>query len=252
MDGARVEFSAGAGAMTGCVQVPGDVADTHGPRRAGPGERELEHGANDIGLDGIDGQLALRCSTDRVGFDGSVSERNRPSVGVAAPGGRGHSAHRADARIVGFPLVGKPENQPGSLVADVFGKRTDADAMGGELADGDLLFEEIPECAGDRVHEHGIDRVGAVLASCEHLLQFGSIERARTLAGITIDADDDQSLAFAVVTQLEFLLLEREPVFGLLVGRDADIEYHAIGSRSERSDVASAARHEILPVPAAS
>ncbi|MFA6965464.1 MAG: hypothetical protein WC281_07600 [Bosea sp. (in: a-proteobacteria)] len=89
--------------------------------------------------------------------------------------------------------------------------------MGCELADRYLLFEEIPECARDRVHEHGIDRVGAVLAAREHLLQFGSIERARTLARITIDADDDQALAFAMVAQLEFLLLEREPVFGLFV-----------------------------------
>ncbi|MFA6965465.1 MAG: hypothetical protein WC281_07605 [Bosea sp. (in: a-proteobacteria)] len=69
VDGARVEFSAGAGAMTGCIQMPGDVADTHGPRRAGPRERELEDGANDVGLDGVDGELALRRSTDRVGVD---------------------------------------------------------------------------------------------------------------------------------------------------------------------------------------
>lgn len=78
--------------------------------------------------------------------------------------------------------------------------------------------------------EDGVDRTGSILAACEHLLQFRAPHRTPTLAGIAIDADDDPTLARAVLAHLELLLFQGEPVFRLLVGGDANIEGDLLGT----------------------
>ena len=248
VNGAVVEFATLASAISGSIEVLDDIAHTHRARRAVAFEREPKDETDDVSLDGVDFELTLCRPADRFSRDGAITEGGGPSVRKAEPGGRGHAPHGADVSVMGFEFVRKSQCQSHQLAAiprnDVLGHGTRGDTVRFEIEHGPLLVQEIAERPRYRMHEDGVDGARPVQAACQHLLEFRALQRTRAFPGIAIEPDNRPALTLAMVAHLELLLLEREPVLGLLVGGNANIEHDPVGAaRSVVGSGASAAGH---------